>query len=133
MKMMQLYIPVLLIISSIVLFIIGHKKATSLAAMPTQQQAQIQVVPQSLNMNEIMTAKFVIEAIAKKHAIPVLVNIENAAIVITGDNTVIQNYNGMIGFLSSLRGLPYSLKYKELCIGNGCGKPFNVILEVKRG
>jgi hypothetical protein len=120
-----------LIISSIVLFAIGQREATSLNNAVIAQQ-QIKVLPQVLDASEIMTAKFVIEAIAAKHAMPVSVNIENAAIVITGDKTAIQNYNRMMGFLSSLRGLPYYLEYKELCIGNGCGQPFSVVLEVKK-
>jgi hypothetical protein len=113
---------------------IGQKRAVS-SVSPAQQQPQSPTVQQSreLNMNEMMTAKFVVEALAEKHSLPVTVSVEGSAVKIAAkDNDVIKKYDGILGFLSSLRGLPYSLKYKELCIGQECGQQFVAVMEVKK-
>lgn len=47
---------------------------------------------------------------------------------------VLQNYDGLMDFLSSLTLLPYPLKYKELCIGLNCTTGFEVtIVAAKQG
>jgi hypothetical protein len=119
----------------VILFSLGQKRTDAISPDVDLIQTQNQIAPQvrELDINEMMTAKFIIEALAERNSLPVAVRIEGKNIRIKAkDDTAIRKYDGIIGFLSSLRGLPYSFEYKELCIGKGCGNQINIVLEVQK-
>lgn len=136
MKTVRLYIPLALIASSLVLFSLGVKREKAIALQSQTQPATSTqaIAPQSreLDANELITAKTIVESILERNSLDAAVSITGKDLKIEAkDSNAIKNYDGIISFLTALKSLPYDMSYKELCIGQGCGKGISVLLGVK--
>lgn len=77
------------------------------------------------------------EALAVKHGLPVQVELRKDELMVAGlgkdegGGGILENYDGIIGFLSEVAGLPYRLNITHACIGRSCAKQVELNMKVE--
>lgn len=142
MKTARLYIvPLFLIASSLMLTVRGvamKKDAAALQMKALAQGAPVKtdsavaaknVVP-AMSISEIMTLNRLIGILAAGSQIPLKEQIINNSISYTSAPEVLENYDGLLNFMSSISALPYPIQYDKMCLGTGCRDGFEMSLKL---
>ncbi|MCM8820149.1 MAG: hypothetical protein NC925_05070 [Candidatus Omnitrophica bacterium] len=130
MKKIEFIISAFLIIASLVAFMIGNKIIANSKPLTPVQPIKTTQDPQPLNDEQMLTVKFIVDSLAEKFKISIDSSIEkNILTVSSKENNILVKYHEIMGFISSLNNLPYSMKYKSFCIGKSCNKEFAFAIE----
>ncbi len=142
MNKVRLYIlPLFLLIGSLIAGIQTIKAVRAVTAIETEvvtrrsaPPAGAKALSQALGPEEMLTAKNIFAALAEKNALKVSVGISSNKVVINAEKNsgALQNYDGILSYLSGISGLPYSMEYKGFCIGRGCGKDIMIEIALRR-
>lgn len=138
MNRVKLYIlPLCLVLSSLIAGVQTIKAVRSSASLEAETASRNLPFPSStsgpagqLSSEEMLTAKNLFSALAQKNLLPVNVAVSTNKIVISSEKNgeVLQNYEGILSYLTGISDLPYSMEYKNFCIGRGCTK--DIFLEI---
>lgn len=153
MRTVKLYLPLtLLVLGSLVLAIKTVQIYKDKQIILSQIQVKDSVdgnVGKEMTDTDLITARQMIEGYAALYSLPVEVKLvkrdirvtvlapkqEEGEIVATvGEReklAVLQNFNNVMGFFTSLSNMPYSLDYKEFCVGIDCPNVFDVTIAAK--
>ena len=141
MKTARLYIvPLCLITASLLLTIkgVGLKKdaaALELKAMASgaagkpSAAAPRNTLP-AMSISEIMTLNRLIGILAAGSQIPLTEQIASNTISYRSVPEVLENYDGLLNFMSSIAALPYPIQYDKMCVGAGCKDGFEMSLKM---
>lgn len=154
MKMAKYYlVSICLVAAAMTLAIkaVKNKKEASLLAsqLTLKQVSQEQSKPVPVNDSTGIAVKQTIEGLALKHKLTLpIVYEKDGRIKIGGlaektENVdtrkdgpataqALQNYNGLIGFLNAVAGLPYLIEYESGCIGVRCESGVTLTLMIKK-
>lgn len=152
MRTVKLYLPLtLLVLGSLVLAVktVQVYKDKEIILSQIQVKGADLQPGRALTDSDLITARQMVEGYAALYALPVEVKLEKRDIRIrvvapkqdeedkeaTVDEkakfAVLENYDNVIGFFTSLSTMPYPLDYKEFCVGIECPNVFDVTITAK--
>lgn len=141
MKTARLYIvPLFLMASSLVLTVkavamkkdaaaLQMKAMASGASTKPHTAAARKTVP-AMSISEVMTLNRLINVLAAGSQIPLKEQIINNTINYKSVPEVLENYDGLLNFMSSISALPYPIQYDKMCLGTGCKDGFEMSLKI---
>lgn len=142
MNKVKLYIlPLFLLLSSLiagVMIVKSLKDITSMESSAAAVNYQPVVAPtattRALSPQELLTAKNVFAAMAVSKELPIDVTISaNRVVAIAEKNSgILQNYDGIIAYLTGISDLPYAMKYESFCVGRDCPKDFVIDIALRK-
>ena len=119
MERLKLYLPYLLIIGSIVLFIFSKdnidKKAKTIP--PPIEKTYTYA---SMTLEEHLTYKTLVENLVKEKKLNLKVSLGENSIKIEGDKEVLYKFLEVLSFIKDIQNLG-KVQFKNLCVGEDCG------------
>lgn len=141
MNKVKLYIlPLFLLIGSLIAGIYTIKAVRAITTMEAgtvllrpDSSPGVPLQKQTLSSEEMLTAKNIFSALAERNALNMNVGISTNRVIISAEKNsgTLQNYNGILSYLTGISDLPYSMEYKGFCIGRSCGK--DILIEIALG
>lgn len=91
-----------------------------------------------LTSEDMITAKHIFEGLAAKHGLTNFVVYAENGIATIYANTLtdedkkkaLYNFDGLMGFLTSVPNLPYQMEYETLCVGMECQHGFDLTIRM---
>ena len=114
-------------------------------ATKQQQAAQVaQEVQQKLKLEEMVTAKQVVDGLIASYKLPLTSELSLTSVKVAptkdpagkdgekgGEYASLRDYQALLGFMSALSTMPYRLDVRELCLGVECPQGFLLTADLK--
>ena len=110
-------------------------------AAKQQLAAQVaQEVLQKLKLEEMITAKQVVDGLISSYKLPLSSELSMTSIKVIpdkesiakeGEYVVLKDHQALLGFLSAVSTIPYRFEVRELCLGTECPQGFTLTADLK--
>ncbi len=118
MEKMRLYLPFLLMVSSIVLFVFSKNNIQKKAqVIPPPVIKTYNYIP--MTMEEHLTYKLLLENLAKETKLNVKISLENDSIKIEGDRDILYKFLEIVSFINDIQNIG-KVQFKSFCLGEDC-------------